>query len=78
MSKILYLQASPRERSRARAVANTFLDSYRDIHSIIIQPTLAGGPDAAAAAKNAAIDQARELAKTNAAIDQARELAKTF
>ncbi len=32
MSKILYLQASPRDRSHARAVANAFLESYAKTH----------------------------------------------
>jgi len=34
-----------------------------DIHSVVVEPTLANGPEAAAQAKVKAVDQARKLAK---------------
>ena len=35
---------------------------FEDIHSVIIEPTLMGGPDVAEARRNAAIEEARKLA----------------
>jgi FMN-dependent NADH-azoreductase len=35
---------------------------FTDIRSIEVEPTLAGGPETAAAGKQAAIDRARKLA----------------
>jgi FMN-dependent NADH-azoreductase len=37
---------------------------FTDIHTVVIEPTLAGGPQAAAKAKQAALDEARSLATT--------------
>lgn len=84
MSTVLAIQASPRgERSHSAAVAQAFLDAYRealdfqkkyletilgfmgltDIRSVVVQPTLMGGPEVAAQRKAAAIAEAQAIAK---------------